>query len=648
MKIFPVLPAFLAVFLGCSTTPPAPIPSLPDAGPDATTVDAAKPRLIGSDYPQTLDGAVVGPPNANTAFGVPTLPNAPSSGTTVLTDTTGTLSWAAGGGGGVDAGPDGDFYQTVAGVPTWVPISQDLTCASGGACTITQMQDGAVVSSVAGTLTGFFSAPTGYCIGRSSNSINWTAIGLGSSACVANSIADDHYALAWNGTNTLLNTPAFGETLIQSGGTGDTVASFSFGSNVEIGATDDFGGGTGVLSINKATTNPVCSSFAHGSGIYADSATGILFVCNEGSAAPVPVSSPVTWAGDLVGSTNTSQTVSGAQNNTIAFSNQGTMTCDSTATSCAWTQASTASSTAANSVWTPQQSTQGTNETGGNAVVNLQAPIGTGSEPSFVVERNGTYYGGIQAFPSFPSRANLYLGPGIVPSTSNQVIESDGVSLTYFNSPGSLGFILSGATFMMLIPNTSGIQFFASLQSFGGGTQVLGIANAGTIPTSNPSGGGVFYENAGTLSHRGPNGAITGFAGSGSSGAVNSQTQTFIQSWGTAETSSAATTLVDAVPTASGSGGALEIELVSRAVSAGCGAVGDTAIAHYYLGYKNVGGTVTLSVTGITLVGAVQTTNALVTSTMTATASGANVLLNVVNVATCTVDSQVTTNQYQN
>ncbi|HEY1956057.1 MAG TPA: hypothetical protein VGH28_10595 [Polyangiaceae bacterium] len=45
----------------------------------------------------------------------------------------------------------------------------------------------------------------------------------------------------------------------------------------------------------------------------------------------------------------------------------------------------------------------------------------------------------------------------------------------------------------------SSAQFGSLTESFGGGTGVIGIANAGTVPTSAPSGGGVVYSQGGAL-----------------------------------------------------------------------------------------------------------------------------------------------------
>jgi hypothetical protein len=44
---------------------------------------------------------------------------------------------------------------------------------------------------------------------------------------------------------------------------------------------------------------------------------------------------------------------------------------------------------------------------------------------------------------------------------------------------------------------------------FGDGVKVIGIANAGTVPSSNPTSGGVLYVEAGALKYRGSNGTIT-------------------------------------------------------------------------------------------------------------------------------------------
>jgi hypothetical protein len=52
----------------------------------------------------------------------------------------------------------------------------------------------------------------------------------------------------------------------------------------------------------------------------------------------------------------------------------------------------------------------------------------------------------------------------------------------------------------------------SSMSNFGGGVAVVGIGNATTVPTSNPTGGGIMYSEGGALKWRGSNGTITTIA----------------------------------------------------------------------------------------------------------------------------------------
>lgn len=58
----------------------------------------------------------------------------------------------------------------------------------------------------------------------------------------------------------------------------------------------------------------------------------------------------------------------------------------------------------------------------------------------------------------------------------------------------------------------SGIQVNSSSTQFGGGSGVVGVANATTAPTTNPSGGGVLYAETGALKWRGSSGTVTTIA----------------------------------------------------------------------------------------------------------------------------------------
>lgn len=56
------------------------------------------------------------------------------------------------------------------------------------------------------------------------------------------------------------------------------------------------------------------------------------------------------------------------------------------------------------------------------------------------------------------------------------------------------------------------LQLLSATKSFGGGVGVVGIANASTVPNANPTGGGVFYCEAGALKYRGSSGTVTTIA----------------------------------------------------------------------------------------------------------------------------------------
>jgi hypothetical protein len=84
------------------------------------------------------------------------------------------------------------------------------------------------------------------------------------------------------------------------------------------------------------------------------------------------------------------------------------------------------------------------------------------------------------------------------------------VGAVYGNGTMFISF-LSGpdTSTSMSFSNSRNIQVFSSTTSYGGGAGVMGIANATTVPTSNPTGGGILYVEAGALKYRGSSGTIT-------------------------------------------------------------------------------------------------------------------------------------------
>jgi hypothetical protein len=96
---------------------------------------------------------------------------------------------------------------------------------------------------------------------------------------------------------------------------------------------------------------------------------------------------------------------------------------------------------------------------------------------------------------------------------------SGGTALASISSAGLLStpqltltsgnLIGSGGQTTMVIGASRNTQFASATLSVGGGAGVIGIANATTVPTSNPTGGGILYVEAGALKYRGSSGTIT-------------------------------------------------------------------------------------------------------------------------------------------
>lgn len=64
----------------------------------------------------------------------------------------------------------------------------------------------------------------------------------------------------------------------------------------------------------------------------------------------------------------------------------------------------------------------------------------------------------------------------------------------------------------LYVADSSGNVGIGTTTQFGSGTGVIGLANAGTDPTTNPTGGGVLYASSGALKWRGSSGTVTQLA----------------------------------------------------------------------------------------------------------------------------------------
>jgi len=90
-------------------------------------------------------------------------------------------------------------------------------------------------------------------------------------------------------------------------------------------------------------------------------------------------------------------------------------------------------------------------------------------------------------------------------NASGTIIASQGLNLLSLRSSSD------GNTAITLSTGRN-VQLAGATASSGGGAGVVGITNAGTVPTSNPSGGGILYVEAGALKYRGSSGTITTIA----------------------------------------------------------------------------------------------------------------------------------------
>ena len=95
---------------------------------------------------------------------------------------------------------------------------------------------------------------------------------------------------------------------------------------------------------------------------------------------------------------------------------------------------------------------------------------------------------------------------GVVTATSYDALNA----FTYGRFPFIRGWGDAAST--VILPGSQNTWLGGGTASLGGGVSVVGIRNAQTVPTSNPTGGGILYSEAGALKWRGSSGTITTIA----------------------------------------------------------------------------------------------------------------------------------------
>lgn|SRR5574337_224271 len=73
-------------------------------------------------------------------------------------------------------------------------------------------------------------------------------------------------------------------------------------------------------------------------------------------------------------------------------------------------------------------------------------------------------------------------------------------------------YLMTGSSRNVFTLDGTNTSFFTANGSYGGGQNVIYIANATTTPTTSPSGGGILYVENGALKYRGSGGTITTIA----------------------------------------------------------------------------------------------------------------------------------------
>lgn len=102
----------------------------------------------------------------------------------------------------------------------------------------------------------------------------------------------------------------------------------------------------------------------------------------------------------------------------------------------------------------------------------------------------------------------------IVDASSNILVGANNASqgnLT-LRCPSSAAVGIQVASSAILTCSANGVQFGPGAADLGGGNKVIGIDDATTVPTTNATGGGILYSEAGALKWRGSSGTVTTIA----------------------------------------------------------------------------------------------------------------------------------------
>jgi hypothetical protein len=602
---------------------------------------------------------------------------------------------AGGGGGGVEAGADGQIYQSSGGQGVWNTMTGQcsmtpagvISCDGGVANILPGTASQLVDTNAAGTAVEWFTPGGSSDVSYSASGHVFTVQGLQGNA-VASGAPTLHYVLEWNGsawaatalpdsngsapglvqlTTDLGGTynspevvgldghpiPSFGSGILQSNGTNWSlatvpVAQFSPGTSAQVLMSN----ATPASTWTTLSGDAVISATG---GVTVDGLQGnAVSNTNPSAAHPILIWNgsayvPSVLSGDLAQGTysGTAQpyTVTQAQAGSITFGTQGQHSCASGDTTCEIVQASTSSSTGSSLLIQPQQSTQGTNETGGNVNINLQAELGGGSEAYLTLQRSGSQHIQMGAFPGGNYDAIWFLGNN---STTNYAFLGN-ASTTYLNGTATIYLEINGTPYVTIYPGytnlTDNVQIgaaYTAAQDCGGGVGLACIAPVTTAPTAAPATNDVLAYLPVGLASVSPAATSTNLAGYGIapvwSGTINTQTTLPHEVHGGYASTASGSTPVVVYTLSLGSAHAVGMNIhctgrMTANCASGC-STGDMERCDATDGWTNVGGTLTevgsptntclhsggASMTGITTTASGSTISVKVTSGITATA----------------------------
>lgn len=150
-----------------------------------------------------------------------------------------------------------------------------------------------------------------------------------------------------------------------------------------------------------------------------------------------------------------------------------------------------------------------------SSALSLAVPLETGGTPATIgqVRLTGATSTDLLAFRYSGADYNLARLNGsatLMLGTTGFPMQIDCYNILLNANTGDITVFAGGAQVGTV--GSAGWQFGAGAKDFGGGVGVIGIDNAGTNPSTNPTSGGVLYVDAGALKYRGSGGTVTTIA----------------------------------------------------------------------------------------------------------------------------------------